>query len=868
MHPAAAHSLDVAAVAMLLPQPTALSLPRQTLGFLVALHDAGKFSRPFQGMVAAHWPAAILGTLPPDCPTRPKHDAVGLHILRHELHEVLEEILPARRLGAREWTATDRAHVFQALAGHHGRPVALGDGSMPARVLCNGCIGAVRDFARAMAVLFRPEPVPFPAMPDGPARLGWDLAGLVTLADWVGSRQEWFSYVPLEAVANPAAYFFDHALPRAAAALSAAGLSNAPAAPFLGTGNLFPMISPSPVQAWAQDAAMPSGPVLAVIEDATGSGKTEAAMVLAHRMLASGRVGGVFLALPTMATANAMFGRMGEVYRRLFRADSHPSLVLAHGHAELDPRFASVIRGGASPGIGASDPADEPSEIHCASWLAEDRRRSLLAQFGVGTVDQALLAVLPVRHAALRQQGLKGKLLIVDEAHAFDAYMQRELVELLRFHAALGGSAILLSATLPASVRQKLVDAFRSGLGTPSSPLLKMAYPLATLAGAQSVTESACGMREGLARKVAVTRLPDGRHAVERIGTAARAGAAVAWIRNTVDDAMAAAGELRAEGLAPLLFHARFAMVDRLAIEGDVLRRFGRPNAGQDRACVLVATQVVEQSLDIDFDLLCTDLAPVDLLIQRAGRLWRHGRNGRPVAGPELLVVSPEPVDDPGPDWIRASQPGTAAVYRDPALLWRGARAVFDAGCITTPDDMRPMIEAAADDAGEGSIPPGLSAQADRARGETLASSSLARQNVLSFKDGYNRQNGSWEPDIDTPTRHEDRPQVTLRLALVRDGAVVPYAEDADDGRAWSLSELRVANHRVASCPVCPDLQAAADVARSHWGRWERDSPRVLLAVMTRSGDWYTFDVLSKTGEASMAKYHPQAGLSFVQPGG
>jgi CRISPR-associated endonuclease/helicase Cas3 len=185
----------------------------------------------------------------------------------------------------------------------------------------------------------------------------------------------------------------------------------------------------------------------------------------------------------------------------------------------------------------------------------------------------------------------------------------------LPFHKALGGSAVLLSATLPLEVQQGLVNAFRDGLGAAVQELTMNGYPLVTLAAAGGIAETQCEVRPGLARSVTVTRLADTDVAVERIVVAASTGAAVAWVRNTVDDAIVAMEALRARGLAPLLFHARFAMVDRLAIEAEVLRRFGRDSTGEARRCVLVATQVIEQSLDIDFDLLCTDLAPADLLI-------------------------------------------------------------------------------------------------------------------------------------------------------------------------------------------------------------------------------------------------------------
>ncbi len=872
MHPVAAHALDVAAVSMLLPRPTGAALPRQTLGFLAALHDIGKFSRGFQSVVVEHWPGGVLGPAPPGPLGGARHDLLGYGLLMHGMGTLLDPVLPPRQRGAmgqrgsRGWLPSDLGHVFQALAGHHGRPVAAGEAAhIPAGILCAACTGAAQGFVGAMLDVFRPPPLPIPPSPDGPAQLGWDLAGAITLADWIGSRQEWFPYVPVAAVADPRAYLYDHALPRAAAALAFAGLSAAPASPFRGIRHLFPAIAaPSPVQAWAEGVRLPAGPVLAVIEDVTGSGKTEAAVTLAHRLLAAGQVGGVFLALPTMATANAMFGRMSDAYRGLFADDARPSLVLAHGRAGLDPRFAAMIGDGTSPAASqdptATDPADTPSEAHCAAWLADGRRRALLAQFGVGTIDQAILAVLPVRHAMLRLQGLKRKVLIVDEAHAFDPYMQRELVELLRFHAALGGSAILLSATLTHDVRQRLVDAFRAGLDAPGAILAGRSYPLATLVSADAVQEQPCALRDGLARRVAVTRLPDADHALARVAAAGRAGAAVAWIRNTVDDALAAAGALRAEGLTPLVFHARFAMADRLSIEREVLRCFGRSSTGAERRTVLVATQVIEQSLDLDFDLICTDLAPADLLIQRAGRLWRHQRPraDRPVPGPELLVVSPDPVDDPPPDWIRAVLPGTAAVYRDPALLWRGARAVFAKGGISTPGDMRPLVEQAGNDA---DTPPGLAAEAGRAEGEALAGREMGRQNVLDFAGGYTRQNGAWDTDTQTSTRLQDRPQVTLRLAVARDGQVAPYAEADTPARAWALSDVTVAAHRIAACPVPPGLDEAARSARSQWGRWERDSPNVLLAVLTRAPEGYTLGALTGAGTEATVRYDPRLGL-------
>jgi CRISPR-associated endonuclease/helicase Cas3 len=866
MHPLVAHSIDVAAVATLLPRQHLSGLSGQALGFLVALHDVGKFSRTFQAKEPKFWPGPALGTAPAARPLGAKHDAVGLYLLRKPLRALLDTALPPRVDGRSAWTDGLRGPLLRAIAGHHGRPPAMPDPDPGAQELCEGCLAAAEDFIVAMHELFGRPVLACPDADREVARLGWQIAGLATLADWIGSRQAWFPYVAAEAVADPAAYLWNHALPRAASALAAAGLARSAPSRFAGVTGLFPTITaPSPVQRWAQEVELPPGPVLAVIEDLTGSGKTEAAVTLAHRLLADGRATGVFLALPTMATANAMFGRLADAYRGLFTAEARPSLALAHARAALDPRFAAAITAEPGPaGRRSADPADEPAEAHCAAWLAQDRRRALLAQVGVGTLDQALLAVLPVRHAALRLQGLAGKVLIIDEVHAFDAYMRREILTLLEFHAALGGSVVLLSATLPGAIRQSLVDAFRKGLGAPVQPLARSDYPLATLASAEGVAEQPCAVRAGLPRRVAVARLADADAALARILAAEKAGAAVAWVRNTVDDAIAAAEALRARGVAVLLFHARFAMADRLAIEAEVLRRFGRDSDPETRCGVLVATQVIEQSLDLDFDLLVTDLAPADLLIQRAGRLWRHDRElPRPVPGPELLVVSPEAMAEPAADWIRAAQPGTAAVYRDPALLWRSARAVFARGAIVTPGDMRPLIEAAFDRAAPDAIPPALAAAAREAEGKEQAAQGVARMNLLSFAECWDRNAGFWEPETHTPTRLEERPTVTLRLALLRDGVVVPYAEDADPRRAWALSEVTVSRHRIATCPVPAGLEAAAEAAKLQWGRWERESERVMLAVLTRGTEGSILMSQSGLTETACFVYDSRLGLRF-----
>ena len=209
--------------------------------------------------------------------------------------------------------------------------------------------------------------------------------------------------------------------------------------------------------------------------------------------------------------------------------------------------------------------------------------------------------------------------LVVDAAHAYDSYMREELLRLVEFQAGLGGSTVVLSATLPQATRRKLAGAYTRGTGLRPPRPVAVAYPLVTVLHRSGMEEVPCESRPGLARRVQVERLVDVPAAIARIIAAARAGQAVAWIRNAVDDVAEAHAGLAAAGVDATMFHARFAMGDRLGIEERVMARFGR--GGTDRSGVVVASQVIEQSLDIDFDLLVTDLAPMDLMIQRAGRL-------------------------------------------------------------------------------------------------------------------------------------------------------------------------------------------------------------------------------------------------------
>ena len=683
-------------------------------------------------------------------------------------------------------TAGYDAPLVAAIAGHHGEPPPAVDAFEGAPkwsrdALDTICVAAAEEASARVAELTHPARAER-LDEDSVRSFSWRLSGLTTLADWVGSDADYFPLAPLEiALAD----YWRSAQKAAGRALAAKGLLPSKPKAAIGLHDIAPQAtaSPRPMQSLAELLDLSDGPQLVLIEDATGSGKTEAAILLAARMIAAGRGEGIFVALPTMATANAMHKRLQNTVDALFERgvndDQKPSLILAHGKAALSRALSNL----SSVPLANGEPSTAAT---CNAWIADDRRRAFFADVGAGTIDQAFLTVLPKKHLTLRQYALAGRILIVDEAHCFDSYMKEELGALLRLHAMNGGSAIVLSATLSLAARREIAKGFLLGHGLDNKGAQRAAcackslgYPLLSRVDASGVRETLVELARGLERTVDVVRLADRGAALDAACTGADAGASVLVICNAVDEAIAAHDALtsaRPSGTVHL-FHARFAQVDRLAIEDDVLTRFGREAKEESRAGhVLVATQVVEQSVDLDFDLVISDLAPIDLLIQRAGRLWRHidlrPQTARPTPRPTLMIVSPNPGAVDKADWLGACLGKAAGVYQNAGIMWRSARTIFGKGRIRAPDDLRPMIEAVYGADSE-PVPRPLVAAEQKGAGKEGAAKTLGAMNVIALDEGYD----SLRPvgvDEDIGTRLGE-PTITLRLARRLEGRLVPW---------------------------------------------------------------------------------------------
>lgn len=827
-HPLVYHSLDVAAcceailhvrrgalerVARLLHvDPDALA---PVVVALAALHDIGKCAAGFQGKRPDLWPP-ILGPMPAETvPTR--HDAAGVWLFREVegLEDIVIKLLPGL-------SGSTRATIVQAVCAHHGEPCNVRHGD-PGNVIADPAkeIGAAAqavavDLARELVAVVGAEPV---RVPDRHGRLlSWWMSGLMVFADWLGSSHEWF---PFEA-GIPLTDYWRFARRRAERAVAEAGVIPAAVTPTLSLGDLIPGGTPSPVQAWAEGLKI-HGPALVVIEDATGSGKTEAALLLAHRLMQANRYSALHIALPTMATVNAMHTRLAGLYRTIYRGSpSEPSLTLAHGRASR---------------------RDDEGDAWCNWWLRSNKK-AFLAQAGAATIDQCLLSILPVRHQSLRMWGLLDSVLIVDEAHAYDAYMSRELETLIEFQAALGGSAVILSATLPQETRRQLVAAWRRGRGTLAAWAPAHAeYPLATVIDDGGVTETPLDLRTGLARTVPLRRVETLDEVHAAAVAAARAGGAVCVIRNTVREAQETWRRLEADCPEVLLFHSRFTAGDRARIEAEVLRRWGK--SGRSRPGILVATQVVEQSLDLDFDFMATDLAPIDLLIQRVGRWRRHPRGARPVVTDDVLVLSPQATTAANARWPSDVLPFTAYVYPDRGWLWRTARLV-DERCAIVTTDVRDIVEAVY---GGTEVAPALGSDATRTADTRDGDRARGEQATLSLRAGY-APGDVWELDERARTRLGEM-SVTLRLGTVAQGKLEPL------GDSWEDAEVPVARYPFSQPINAPADEARVAEVRRSWAPGERETPVLVLDRLGRG------HALNGRRENVTVNYGPALGLAI-----
>jgi CRISPR-associated helicase Cas3/CRISPR-associated endonuclease Cas3-HD len=740
-HPLACHVLDSAAAAAHLWEsflaPAARAWLASSLGgeasaralacWLAGLHDWGKATPLFQSQSQVHAEAvrqAGLDVSGHALPQRPGHAHVSAHLLSGHLQ-------------AAGWPEADAAWLACIVGGHHGVfPPAGWRRDKPTADIMGGAEWEFtrREFpsllyAIAGADLRRPLSPP-------PLAAQLTLAGLVILADWLASTERLFPYECGFSPGYPA-----EAEVRAGRIREEMGLRGfwkpnrtETADPRHLMADRFGGKEARPVQLAAYDAARAGqGPGLLLIEAPMGEGKTEAALLAAEVIASRTGANGLFVGLPTQATADQMFGRVAGW---LAAQPGEVTLTLAHGKASRNEAYQRLMP--EAVGIGENDAGAAASQ-----WLA-GRKRRLLAPVVVGTVDQLLLAGVASRHVALRFLGLTGKVVVIDEVHAYDAYMSVILRRVLAWLGATRVPVILLSATLPAGTRAGLLGAYA---GAPVSPA-GSGYPQVTWVDALAAgqpegpftsewerpAEPVAARSRALFPAAAQARTARVEFHAERDEAEAAAlacrvvaeGGCVLVLRNTVGRAQRTYEHVAA-ALAPgevTLAHARFTAADRRLRDRLLIERFGPDGtAARPSRYVVVATQVAEQSLDIDFDLLISDLAPVDLLLQRLGRVHRHSRPRPPhLQMPRLIVAGHSGLRSGRPP---AVPPGCGQVYGR-WLLWRTAAALLDRDELDLPADIPRLVDAVYSDDQIG--PPQWQAAVRQERDVHLAKLALLRE--------------------------------------------------------------------------------------------------------------------------------------------
>lgn len=899
-HLAVFHCLDVAAMASALLArsrtlqsrfATVLGVSTEqltpTLCCLIALHDFGKLDWRFQ--VKAVDQAERLN---------PQWKGLKSDGYDHgaEGYRQFLELLKSQESTFAQLLGRESLPLLRAVCGHHGTlPLARRAQQRTVQVGKNQLTSADKsariEWLADVVELFKARGAALPWKGEV-TQVGVELlAGFCSVCDWLGSqvRSESAAYFTYCEAPRPHPEYFE-----AAKQIAMRMLDEVPIAGATPSGatfsDLFAGFQPRDIQLVSEALTLAEGPTLVVIEARMGSGKTEAALSLASRLMARGDASGVYVALPTMATSNGMFARIQPLATKLFRGEVN--LRLAHGRARANDSFDALIRRSIR---GRLNDVEAEADVVCARWFLA-RKRALLGQLGVGTVDQAMQGALKVRHNFVRLYGLATSVVVVDELHAYDAYMEVILERLVEWLGALRAPVILLSATLPAERRSFFAAAYARGAGWPRPPSsaetdpAAVPYPLVTVASREGVCAipadpDSIASTPSITVGVTFTGEPEAELLPSLLEAVGR-GARVVWIRNTVTQAQNAWAAARA--LDPharvSIFHARLRGKDRQRAERAALARFGRE--GPAEGALLIATQVVEQSLDLDFDRMITDLAPIDLVLQRVGRLHRHEDRKRPPGfeQPRLLVVAPAPAD------AAALRFGPSAFVYDAVTLSLSLDALRSMRELKLPSQIRPLVEGIYDpvlrrqhieaspqatelQARESKRQAELAAKRDKARELCIAPSSYDPAGSIESFD-----------DDDESLQALTRDGRSTTLLLVRWEAGDDEGRSLDDETSWSLDPEAPSAWRMAqrlhdetvSVPAYPgeDLSGTTGAGEAwRWEQWHAELQRFLQAMGMRrwvvvpmrkmSSGEFSGRVMSDRSGPKRLRYGSERGLWF-----
>ncbi len=652
IHPLLDHMTDVAACFLELAECSSIrrslenaagrtldAADLQRLAVLVFLHDVGKANAGFQSRrwqlpdrPPGHWPTMPFG-----------HGPEGWELISGRVPNAERYAVGLPIAEIVTWGEAV-SELLQASISHHGRPLGESPDKQtesvwkpvldkagavlydPATTLASMGDWVKQSYPLAFAVCHQP-------LPYQPAFVHL-FAGLVQLADWLGSdtREGFFPYTaPREDRTQTAAVAARYAVHTIGLDVSnwRGELCGAPPT----FSNAFGVSEARPMQLAAADLLLGN---IVVLEAETGSGKTEAALWRFVQLFEAGQVDSLYFALPTRVAATQLYQRVRELVGRLWPTDAPVVVRALPGYEAADDQVKISL-----PDFKVQWPDHPADEKAHQRWVAESPKRFLAATIAVGTIDQALLGALKVRHAHMRHALLARSLLVVDEVHASDAYMTVLLEMLLQAHLKTGGHAMLLSATLGSTARTRYLSVGQTKKQAPPSLVDACAapYPAVSFRNASGMHLQPVTGNSQL--KTVCWETLDAMDDPVRIATlaaqAAAQGARVLVVRNTVPAAVATLKALeqltlvqggdwlfKVNGVSTV-HHSRYSRQDRPLLDQAVEAQLGKKRQDK-KGRVIIGTQTLEQSLDIDADLLITDLCPMDVLLQRMGRLHRHTR--------------------------------------------------------------------------------------------------------------------------------------------------------------------------------------------------------------------------------------------------
>ncbi|HNV36371.1 MAG TPA: CRISPR-associated helicase Cas3' [Rectinema sp.] len=737
------------------------------VGALAALHDIGKISPGFQRKCMAWLKENNLLKIESEGnwqdEMEPDHGKIS--------YVIIQSFLRSTGLSTKE-----SAYLASAVASHHGKLIPPDDRPYQLRGRITEKRSGItwdeeqQKSAKAIWQQFNADSNHLKL--DDNLTAYWYLAGLTSVADWIGSDERFFS---AEYKSNNEA-FDSHEVVRQA--LDSIGYVQPHIKEGLSFYDMFGFY-PNPMQQKTMETI--TGPGIYVIEAPMGQGKTEAALAAAYQLMLKGLAQGIYFALPTQTTSNRIHLRIKDFIQKI-SPDAGPTRLIHANSWLLTDDILPQIR-----------------EKSGRDWFAS-AKRALIAPFGVGTVDQALLGILAAKHFFVRQFALAGKVVIIDEVHSYDLYTGTLIDALIRELLSLQCTIIVLSATLTNKRRAQLLNSSDSTSPNIGVIMDKKPQPYPLISG--RVKERLIDIQEiqsPPSRNVKIIWIAK-EAAILKALELAQKGGAVLWICDTVESAQTTYLQLK-DIVAPTtkygLLHSRFPFYRREILEEEWMQRLGKEGVYRC-GCILVATQIVEQSVDVDADLIITELAPTDMLLQRMGRLWRHERSTRPVTEPEFCLLQEEKslttFKELEARSIKNTLGGKAFIYA-PYILMRSLNLWDSIKEITIPNDIRSLLESTYEELEE--EPSAWKELCDEWFGSDSAKKMLAMMNANLWQIPLSDEEG-------VQTRVNEQPTIDVVLCAHTQPSrymLIDGTEVALDNSEYSLSVARNLHKNIVKVP-------------------------------------------------------------------